>query len=55
MNFHPCIFVIRQAIKTDYFLLDVRTQGDYQRMSPDFIGLIFSCFNEENLVSTHQQ
>lgn len=34
-----------------YYILDVRTQSDYQTMSPDFIGLIFSCFHEENMVS----
>lgn len=26
--------------------VDVRTQADYQLMDPNFVGLIFSCFNE---------
>jgi BRCA1/BRCA2-containing complex subunit 3 len=26
--------------------VDVRTQADYQLMSPNFFGLIFSCFHE---------
>ena len=31
--------------------VDVRTQADYQMMDPNFIGLIFSCFNEADKVS----
>lgn len=29
---------------------DVRTQADYQMMDPNFVGLIFSCFNEADKV-----
>lgn len=30
---------------------DVRTQADYQQLDPNFIGLIFSCFNEAEKVT----
>ena len=29
---------------------DVRTQADYQLLDPNFIGLIFSCFNQADKV-----
>ena len=31
---------------------DVRTQADYQLLDPNFIGLIFSCFNQADKVTT---
>lgn len=36
----------------NFCLVDVRTQADYQVMSPNFIGLIFSCFQEIDKVSS---
>jgi len=38
----PCAFL---------YLSDVRTQADYQLLDPNFIGLIFSCFNEADKVT----
>ena len=32
-------------------IADVRTQADYQLMDPNFVGLIFSCFNEAEKVA----
>ena len=32
------------------YLSDVRTQADYQLLDPNFVGLIFSCFNEADKV-----
>jgi len=34
--------------------VDVRTQADYQLLDPNFIGLIFSCFNEADKKSMMQ-
>lgn len=31
--------------------LDVRTQANYQLMGPHFVGLIFSCFGEQDKVT----
>ena len=31
---------------------DVNTQASYQLLDPNFIGLIFSCFNDSDKVGT---
>ncbi len=42
------------TVPSHYLPSDVGTQADYQMMDPNFIGLIFSCFNEADKVSeTH--
>ena len=39
-----------QIVHTALSYADVKTQADYQQLDPNFVGLIFSCFNETDKV-----
>jgi len=36
-----------------HLFVDVRTQANYQLLDPNFVGLIFSCFNDADKVWPH--